>query len=342
MIDKIPGKMKAIVLPAYNGNMIKAIKSLELKEIPTPKPNIGQVLIKVDATTCNPSDLSFIQGSYGIKKELPVVPGFEGTGIVVQAGYDEISNNLMGKRVSFNAHVKLNGAWAEYTITNATQCIPVHLDIPVEQAACLLINPYTAYAMFELIKERKSKAFVMNAAMGQLAGMMRSLAIEAGIEVINIVRKKAQIEILKKKEVKYVLCSVDDDFLNKFSKLSKQLEAKIFIDAVSGELSGKMLELMPADSQLVLYGALTGENLSHIGAKDLIFYGKSVTGFNLINWFENTSKEKISEITAKLQGKILKGEIKTEIYKKVKLEDVRGSLIRYVVNMSAGKVIIEP
>lgn len=67
---------------------------------------------------------------------------------------------------------------------------------------------------------------------------------------------------------------------------------------------------MPSNSQLMLYGALTGENLSHIGAKDLIFYGKSVSGFNLIQWFENKSKEKISEITTKLQEKILKGEIK--------------------------------
>ena len=51
MTEKIPEKMKAIVLPSYNDNIIKAIKSLELKELPTPKPNIGQVLIKIDATT---------------------------------------------------------------------------------------------------------------------------------------------------------------------------------------------------------------------------------------------------------------------------------------------------
>lgn len=342
MIEKIPIKMKAVILADYNNNIVSAIKSLELREIAVPKPDKGQVLIKVQASTCNPSDLSFIQGSYGIKKQVPIAPGFEGTGIVVKAADDEQSQYLLGKRVSFNAHVELNGAWAEYAVTNTNQCIPVHDNIPVEQAACMLINPYTAYAIFELINERKSKAFVMNAAMGQLAGMMRSLASDAGIEVINIVRKKPQVEILKNKGSKYVLCSGDDDFLTQFMKLSTQLEAKTFIDAVSGELSGKMLELMPVDSQLVLYGALTGENLSHIGARDLIFYNKNVTGFNLIKWFETTPMQKVMEVTNKLQEKIIKGEIKTEIYKKVKLEDVKGSLVRYVLNMSAGKVIIEP
>ena len=342
MTQNIPEKMKAVVLPNYNNSIVKAIKSLKIKELDVQRPNKGQVLIKVNASTCNPSDLSFIQGSYGIKKEVPVVPGFEGTGIIVQSGDDENSKKLIGKRVSFNAHIKLNGAWAEYVVTNSMQCIPVHPDISDEQAACMLINPYTAYAMFELIKERKSEAFVMNAAMGQLAGMIRNLAIEAEIEIINIVRKKAQIEILKNKGSKHVLCNADDDFLNQFSELATQLEAETFIDAVSGELSGKMLELMPLNSQLMLYGALTGENLNHIGAKDLIFYGKSVTGFNLIQWFETTPKQKIMDITDKLQKKVLKGEIKTEIYKKVKLEEVSGSLIRYVINMSAGKVIIEP
>ena len=140
----------------------------------------------------------------------------------------------------------------------------------------------------------------------------------------------------------HVLCNDGDDFLTQFSELAKQLETTTFIDAVSGELSGKMLELMPSNSQLMLYGALSGENLSHIGARDLIFYGKDVTGFNLIQWFETTPREKIMSVTKNLQEKMLKGEIKTEIYKKVKLEEVSGSLIRYILNMSAGKVIIEP
>ncbi|MEN8120396.1 MAG: zinc-binding dehydrogenase [Bacteroidota bacterium] len=342
MQEKIPKKMKAVVLYNYNPNMVKAIKSLEVEEILTPKPKKNQVLIKVDASPCNPSDLSFIQGSYGIKKKVPIVPGFEGTGIVVQAANDKASLSLLDKRVSFNAHVELNGAWAEYAVTNTSQCIPVHPEIPVEQAACLLVNPYTAYAMFDLIKERKSKAFVMNAAMGQLAGMMRNMADEAEIEVINMVRKNGQIDTLKKKGAKNVLCTTDENFQDQFKDLVTQLEAKTFIDAVSGELSGKMLELMPSGSQLIVYGALTGENLSQIGAKDLIFYGKSVTGFNLIQWFETTPKQKIMEITAKLQEKILKGKIKTEIYKKVKLGEVKGNILRYLINMSVGKVIIEP
>ena len=334
--------MRAILLRNYNINIVNAIKSLELVELPVPKPAKGQVLIKVDATTCNPSDLSFIQGSYGIKKELPIVPGFEGTGIVVDADKDAHSQFLLGKRVSFNSHPQLHGSWAEYVVTNINSCIPVHSAISPEQAACMLVNPYTAIALFDIIKERKSKAFVMNAASGQLAGMIQNLAMSSNIKIINIVRKKEQINRLKAKGEEYVLSSSEDNFFTDLNKLINEYEATTFIDAVSGESSGKILELMPPSSQLVLYGALTGENLKNISAKDLIFYGKSIVGFNLIKWFESKTTSEITEVTSKLQEKMVKGEFKTEIYKKVRFEDVSSSLVRYIINMSAGKIIIQP
>ncbi|MBN1253497.1 MAG: zinc-binding dehydrogenase [Bacteroidales bacterium] len=342
MKQDIPEKMRAIILHNYNTNIVNAIKSLDLVELPVPKPNKGQVLIKVEATTCNPSDLSFIQGSYGIKKELPIVPGFEGTGIVVDADKDAHAQLLLGKRVSFNSHPQLNGSWAEYCVTNTNACIPVHSAITIEQAACMLVNPYTAFALFDIIKERKSKAFIMNASSGQLAGMLQNLAKKENIKIINIVRKNNQIELLKSKGEEYVLSSSEADFLIILKELIQKLGATTFIDAVSGEVSGKILELMPPSSQLILYGALTGENLNYISAKDLIFSGKSIVGFNLIKWFENKTMSEISEVTSKLQEKMVKGEIKTEIYKKVHFEEVNTSLVRYIINMSAGKIIIEP
>jgi len=342
MKHNIPEKMRVILLRNYNINIAKAVKSLEIIEVPIPSFKKSQVLIKVDATTCNPSDLSFIQGSYGIKKELPTVPGFEGTGIVVDAGKDAHSQLLIGKRVSFYSHPKSYGAWAEYAIADINSCIPVHSAIPVEQAACMLVNPYTAFALFDIINKRKSKAFVMNAASGQLAGMMQDLSKKSNIKIINIVRKNNQIDTLKAKGEEYVLSTSDDNFYNDLKKLANQLNATTFIDAVSGEVSGKILELMPANSKLLLYGALTGENINNIAAKDLIFYGKSVEGFNLMQWIASKSTSEITEITSKLQEKILKSEIKTEIYKKVKFEEVSSNLIRYMINMSAGKIIIQP
>ena len=93
--NHIPENMTAVVLEAYNG-----VESLRVVQRPVPKPGPNQVLVKVAASPINPSDLMFIEGKYGFKKRLPVVPGFEGSGTVVAVGSSMMSRFLAGKRVA--------------------------------------------------------------------------------------------------------------------------------------------------------------------------------------------------------------------------------------------------
>lgn len=72
-------KMKAIILEDYN-------KPIQIKEVDIPVPKDGEVLIRVESTPINPSDLLFLKGIYPTDKPLPCVPGFEGSGVVVASG----------------------------------------------------------------------------------------------------------------------------------------------------------------------------------------------------------------------------------------------------------------
>ena len=63
--------MKAVLLKAYNKNIIRAMLGLSIEERKVPKPDIDEVIIKVHASPVNPSDIAFIQGSYNIVKSLP-------------------------------------------------------------------------------------------------------------------------------------------------------------------------------------------------------------------------------------------------------------------------------
>jgi NADPH:quinone reductase-like Zn-dependent oxidoreductase len=78
----IPDSMRAVQLRAYDGKP----ESIAVTELPVPRPGPGEVLVRVFASPINPSDLMFIRGLYGFKKPLPAVPGFEGSGTVVEAG----------------------------------------------------------------------------------------------------------------------------------------------------------------------------------------------------------------------------------------------------------------
>jgi NADPH:quinone reductase-like Zn-dependent oxidoreductase len=95
----------------------------EAKEV--LKPKSGQVLIKVECSPINPSDLYYMQGQYNGKYTYPLVPGSEGSGTVVESGGGMLAWSIMGKRVGFTRMMERggvfskDGAYGEYIVTNA-------------------------------------------------------------------------------------------------------------------------------------------------------------------------------------------------------------------------------
>src|SRR6478736_5248529 len=146
MTERIPEKMHAVVLSEYRENVADAIHGLNVLERSVLKPRRGQVLVKIAAAPCNPSDLLLLQGNYGTLKTLPTVPGWEGAGTVVATGGGLLGRWLMGKRVACAIRTDRDGTWAEYVAANADNCIPLKSGMPIEQGASLIINPLTALA----------------------------------------------------------------------------------------------------------------------------------------------------------------------------------------------------
>jgi NADPH:quinone reductase-like Zn-dependent oxidoreductase len=328
----------SVILPAYNRNIIRAIISLKFgeRELPDLKPN--EVLIKMEAAPVNPSDIAFIRGEYNVDKPMPSVPGFEGAGIVVETGVDAV--HFMGKRVSSFVQGDKDGTWAEYFTANSNSCIIIKDELPVEQAACLSINPFTAYALMEIAKEKNSKAIVQNAAGGQVAGFVRVFAQKAGISVINIVRKPEQVEILKSEGEQFVLNSTDNDFEEQFGQLANDLSAGIAFDAVGGEITGKLINNMPAGSDVVLYGGLSGSDIQGINSLEVIFGNKKLTGFDLNKWIAEKNRKEFQTVADEIQDLIIAGELKTEVQAEFPVADIVSAIRAYIKSMSAGKVLL--
>ena len=115
-----PDQMRAVRLESYHEDLTEAIRSLQVVDHPVPRPGRGQVLVKIEAAPCNPSDLVFLQGKYGILKKLPSVPGWEGSGTVVASGGGFIARYLKNKRVACSVQGDCNGTWAEYLLTSVS------------------------------------------------------------------------------------------------------------------------------------------------------------------------------------------------------------------------------
>jgi NADPH:quinone reductase-like Zn-dependent oxidoreductase len=336
-------KMKAVILPAYNKNVLRAMLSLKVEEIPIPIPQKDEVLIKIEATPCNPSDIAFLQGGYNIVKTLPSIPGFEGAGTVVSTGDSAEAKKLFKKKVSCFTQEDSHGTWAEYFVTKANNCIPVDEKMEIEQAACFAINPFTAYGLYETARKNTSPAIILNAAAGQVARFVQVLAKANNINVINIVRKKEQIDELIELGEKYVLNSNDDDFEKDLKETAHLLNATTAFDAVGGDLSGKILNSMPSKSELIVYGGLSAKPISEVGVLDIIFKNKIISGFNLNQWIETKINiGKFQRISEELQQMIIKGEMKTVIQKTYKFDNVIKGMRQYLSNMSGGKILFVP
>ncbi len=328
--------MRAVQLRAYDGKP----ESIALTRVPVPRPGPGEVLVQVFASPINPSDLMFIRGLYGFKKPLPAIPGFEGSGCVVEAGPGVMPRLLKGRRVACAAaDPKVpGGIWAEYVTIPAQFCMPLRRDVDLEQGAALLVNPITAWALMHEARRGAHRAVVQTAAASALGRMIVRLGKRFSIPVINVVRRPAQVELLRGLGAEYVLNSSEPEFDKRLRELCHQLGASIGFDAVAGEMSAILLRAQPRGSRLLVYGALSLQ-ASQADPASLIFDGKRLEGFWLSAWLR--SKTLLGQLAlAREIQKLLPSDLKTEFRVKLPLQEAPHALQQYAANMTAGKVLL--
>lgn len=325
--------MKAIEVTSYEG-----VSGLRLVEKPIPSPGRDEVLIKIAASPINPSDLMFIKGRYGFTKDLPVVGGFEASGTVIATGQGLMARYMNGRRVAFAVQQTGDGTWAEYAVTQATLCIPLIKEVTLEQGAALVVNPLTAWALIDIAKAGQHKAFVQNASAGALGRMIFRLGEKMGLTAINIVRRPAQVDLLKSIGAKHILNSSEPDFDAQLKALCRELDARIAFDPVAGEMTGRVLDNMPRFSTIHVYGALS-EAACITDPGQLIFGDKHIKGFWLVSWLAKQGL--INQLrTANKVQRVLASDLHTTVQARYSLDKGISGIEHYMNNMTDGKVLL--
>jgi len=330
-----PDRMKAVVLDSYTG-----AQALRLEERPVPKPGQDQVLVKVAASPINPSDLSFIHGLYGFQKPLPVVPGMEGSGTVVAAGSGLMARYLQGKRVACVSQSRGDGVWAEYALIASNSVLPLDSSVSLEQGAMSVVNPLTAVALLTIAEQGGHKAIVNTAAAGALGQMINRLGLSQGIRVINIVRREAQVDLLKQQGATDVLNSSSSDFAQQLRDLCHQYRVRLAFDAISGPMTVQLLDAMPPHSRVTIYGGFSLE-AAPVWPGQVIFEDKAVDGFWLSAWMGEHNLLQNLLIWRRAQ-KLLPTVLRSEIRARYPLEAAAKALADYQDTMTGGKVLLVP
>ena len=328
----IPSTMHAVQLDEPNG-------SLTLREVPMPRPQAGQVLIRMAAAPINPSDLGSLTGlSYSGTRQFPFTPGLEGSGTVIEAGEGMMPRLLNGRRVACSALLTGDGTWAEYMVTSAQSCIPLNNNVSLEQGTMLLVNPLSALAMFEIAKHGKHRAIVSTAAASALGGMILRLGKRHGIPIIHIVRRQEQVEQVRGQGGEHVLNSSDADFVEQLRTLAHKYKATLLLDAIGGSMTQQLADAAPFGSTILLYSRLSWQDCV-IDARTAFLKHLHFDGWFLPNWFRE--KNLFQTLLLSQQAQSLVGtDLHSPIHKCFPLAEAQKGLETYLNHMSAGKILL--
>ena len=235
--------------------------SIVTSDVPTPSDD--EVLIKVEASPINPSDLGLLisfaadldsissQGSGDdtvttmgihpglmqsmkprIDKSMKV--GNEGGGVVVDAGKN--AKNLIGKTVG----VAGGAMYSQYRCLPAMSCLVMNEGTTSAEAASSFVNPLTALGFTETMKLENHSALVHTAAASNLGQMLVKICLADDIPLVNIVRKEEHVELLKNLGAKYICNTSDENFMKNLIDCLVETGATLGFDATGGGNEGKL------------------------------------------------------------------------------------------------------
>jgi NADPH:quinone reductase len=323
--------MKALVQYKPGGELI-------FEDIEKPKVGKGEVLVKMSFSPINPSDLSFLSGTYAEHPVYPSVAGIEGSGVVVEAGSGILPKMRMGKRVSCSKKTGKQGAWAEYMLTSGTNVVPISSQISLESAASLLVNPLTAVAFVDIAMRKKHKAIFNNAAGGALGKMLISLCKLHNIKLISTVRTESQVAALMSQGAEYVINTSDRDYKIQLANLIQKLNPTLFFDAIGGDEFLNIVEFAPKNSLVMPYANLSESN-SYFNPRALLQKNIKIEGFFLGNYNHEMGIIKVLKNISIVKS-LINNNLKSNIYKIVKPEQAAEAIEFYKGNMSNGKILI--
>jgi len=198
---------------------------LRVPKSKVPKPHSGQVLIEVhDASILNIDTYS----TYGV----PL--GHEASGLVVQSGGGKLADSLLHKRVARLVRITTAGAWADYLIAPAEECVVLSDNLSYADGATMT-NAMTLGIAMHLISPRTSVVMTVPlSGLGRLASAWLKLK---GMHCIRIVHKQEYVEKLHRETDEPVLYSGSPDFVQRLRSLCRQHNVTAAFEMVGGTLS---------------------------------------------------------------------------------------------------------
>jgi NADPH2:quinone reductase len=315
---------------------------LSLAEIPVPAPAADEVVVRVEASPINPSDLGLLFGAADVStaamsgtrarpvltaripegrmramagrvgQSMPV--GNEGAGVVVECGSSADARALAGRTVAL-----FGGAmYSQYRCVKAAQCLPLPAAATPADGASCFINPLTALGMVETMRREGHSALVHTAAASNLGQMLNRICLKDGIGLVNIVRTPQQEALLRGAGARHVCNLTAPTFAADLTEAIAATGATLAFDAIGGgKLAGQILNSMEATlarslTEYTRYGSNVHKQLYVYGGLDLgpivlernFGFAWSVGGWLLWPFLQRIGEEAAAKLRARIVAEL--------------------------------------
>jgi NADPH:quinone reductase len=231
------------------------VEALQWKELPTPQPRAGEVLIEIKAASLNFPDLLIVQNKYQMKPQLPFVPGSEYAGVIAAVG-EGVTQLKVGQSV---ACLSGTGGFATHTIAPAALCMPLPPGFPhVDAAAFIMIYATSHHALVDRGQLKPGETVLVLGAAGGVGTSAIQVAKAIGAHVIAAASTDEKCALCKSIGADATINYSREDLRDAIKTLTDGKGIDVVYDPVGGDLAEPALRSVGWRGRYLIIGFASG------------------------------------------------------------------------------------
>jgi NADPH:quinone reductase len=311
------------------------IDALNWKELPTPAPKAGEVLLEIKAASLNFPDILIVQNKYQMKPALPFVPGSEYAGTVVAVG-EGVTHLKVGQAV---ACLSGTGGFATHTIASAAMCMPLPAGFPmVDAAAFIMIYATSHHALVDRAQLKAGETVLVLGAAGGVGTSAIQIAKAMGAKVIAAASTQEKCDLCTKIGADATINYSTENLREAIKALTDGKGPDVIYDPVGGDFAEPAFRSIAWRGRYLVVGFASGP-IPALPFNLALLKGASIVG---VFWGDFAKRE--PKANAAMMGELAQwygqGKIKPVIDRTMPMADLKAAFAHMGSRSVMGKLVM--
>lgn len=243
--------MKAIRIHEFGPPQV-----MRLEDVPDPKPEPGQVLVRLRAAGVNPVETYIRSGNYArLPDKLPFTPGGDGAGEVAAVG-EGATGFIVGDRVYVRGlGLHLDGTYAQFAAAPIENVHRLSSRVSFDEGAAIGVPYPTAYFAVEYANVKAGESVLVHGASGAVGTAAIQLALMRGAKVIGTAGSERGRQIVREQGAHHVIDHGTPDIVEKVLGLTDGKGVDAIVEMLANVNLGHDLKILAHGGRVIVVGS---------------------------------------------------------------------------------------